>query len=284
MVKHSEHGLGHLMNPEDPDSEDSDWTKAVWLNLVQKSLGIETAEPDWIDLPAISRTTLSSPHLSRPFEAAESELDYPDRVKPFSFLCSAHVVTSDLPPEVDPTRFHLVAQYSSDPREWLNLDWRDVHSRRSYRVTTETPCPPGYVALLTYREVLERYEFHPEPKSLGSDGEPCSQRTVGVLHRRPVTAAGSPQLIGKESNDLEATQSGEVHDWDEVLAEYDQPENGLWDGWIQVRLKALKAKDVAKEVGITERYVKMIRSGDVTPTERMQSQLERYALSRTRAY
>ena len=211
--------------PEDPASEESDWTRTVWPHLVQKALGLKAPEPGWIAHPAISRTTLSSPHVARPFERAERGLAYRDRVKPFNFLCSAHVAPFGHPTGVDPTKFHLVAPYSKESGEWLKLPWRDVHSGELFSVTTEVPCPPGYVRLKTYRDVLERYEFHPEPKSLGPDGEPCSERTVGLLARRPVRAVGPPQYIGKESNDLEAVQGGEIHDWDEVVTEYGRPEN-----------------------------------------------------------
>ena len=34
-----EHGLGHLLNPADLESEDRDWTAEIWLNIIKRSLG-----------------------------------------------------------------------------------------------------------------------------------------------------------------------------------------------------------------------------------------------------
>jgi hypothetical protein len=36
----SEHGLGHVLNPSDPMSEDRDWIGRTWLNIVRRSLGL----------------------------------------------------------------------------------------------------------------------------------------------------------------------------------------------------------------------------------------------------
>jgi hypothetical protein len=34
----SEHGLGHLLNPSDPESEDRDWIAQAWLAILHRSL------------------------------------------------------------------------------------------------------------------------------------------------------------------------------------------------------------------------------------------------------
>jgi len=33
----SEHGLGHLLNPTDPESDDREWIAQVWLNIIRKA-------------------------------------------------------------------------------------------------------------------------------------------------------------------------------------------------------------------------------------------------------
>ena len=38
----SEHGLGHLLNPTDPESEDRKWIGQAWLNMVRKALEMPT--------------------------------------------------------------------------------------------------------------------------------------------------------------------------------------------------------------------------------------------------
>ena len=38
----SQHGLGHLLNPSDPTSEDRSWIAQAWLGIVRRSLGLAT--------------------------------------------------------------------------------------------------------------------------------------------------------------------------------------------------------------------------------------------------
>lgn len=40
--RYSEHGLGHLLNPSDPQSDDHDWVAKAWLAIVRRSLGLPT--------------------------------------------------------------------------------------------------------------------------------------------------------------------------------------------------------------------------------------------------
>ncbi len=32
----SEHGLGHFLNPTDPDCDDRDWIKEFWRNIIRR--------------------------------------------------------------------------------------------------------------------------------------------------------------------------------------------------------------------------------------------------------
>src|SRR2546426_3540224 len=42
---------------------------------------------------------------------------------------------------------------------------------------------------------------HPEAKSLGPDGKPCTADTRGLLQRAHITA-GSPRYVGKETSSM----------------------------------------------------------------------------------
>jgi hypothetical protein len=37
MRKWSEHGLGHLLNPIDPESDDRDWIRQYWEGIVTEA-------------------------------------------------------------------------------------------------------------------------------------------------------------------------------------------------------------------------------------------------------
>ena len=104
----SRHGLGHLLNPTDPEATDRNWTAAVWDTIIRKSCGWRTARLKFASLPAIGRTTVSSPYLMKSFEALNAGKPYAQQIKPFNFLLTAHVIPFGHPEGVDPEKFHLV--------------------------------------------------------------------------------------------------------------------------------------------------------------------------------
>ena len=63
----SEHGLGHLLNPSDPESEDREWIAQAWLNIIHNALGLPKQKLGFEDPPAVGRVTVSSPAVMRPF-------------------------------------------------------------------------------------------------------------------------------------------------------------------------------------------------------------------------
>jgi hypothetical protein len=65
----SEHGLGHLLNPIDPDADDREWIAQVWLNIIRRALSLRTNAVGFESLPAVGRLAISSPLLLGPFAA-----------------------------------------------------------------------------------------------------------------------------------------------------------------------------------------------------------------------
>ena len=64
----SEHGLGHLLNPTDPESADREWIAQVWFNIIRRALGLQAQTPEFEHLPAVGRVTVSSPAVMQPLE------------------------------------------------------------------------------------------------------------------------------------------------------------------------------------------------------------------------
>lgn len=126
----SRHGLGHLLNPTDPEASDRDWTAAVWKMIIRKGCGLKTTEPRFAHLPAIGRTTVSSPYLMKSFETLNAGKPYAEQIKPFNFLLTAHVIPFGHPEGVDSEKFHLITPYDSDSRKWLEKEWIDQHSKK----------------------------------------------------------------------------------------------------------------------------------------------------------
>ena len=222
-----EHGLGHLMNPLDPDSDDKEkWIETIWRYIVDCDVRhLKVDEPEWFALPAVSRIGVSNPDTLRLFDRQNRGKDYGEQVKPFNFMLSCQVAEYGYPLGVDEAHFHLVAPYERRPEKWLGLPWFDRHSGKRYGVTIDDASSrEGIARIKTYGDVVESYRFHPEYKSVGPDGELSSQTTVGVLGRRPVEARRL-RYVGKESNRLEEAQQGLIDEEDELLNEYDDPAN-----------------------------------------------------------
>ncbi len=259
--KWSEHGLGLYLNPTDPDASDRQWIRAVWEMIVaEDSLGRICTIPRWSNRPAITRITVSSPALLRPFASVNRRKSYANQIKPFNFLLTAHVAPLGHPHGCDPLRFHLITPWEPNPRKWVRMRWTDRYSGKSYRVTTTGVVGGrGVARLKTMGDVIAEYRIHPEPKSLGPDGRPCHEATRGLLQRRPVIAAYI-RYVGKESNYLEERKLGLVHDADEVLTEYADPRRNPFKTLVLPVLQDLSSREIARKVGLHASTVKRIRN------------------------
>lgn len=261
----SEHGLGHLLNPADPEHEDREWIAEVWLSMIKRSLGINAQPVHFQNLPAVGRITVSSPALMRPFETLNSGKKYCDQVKPFNFLLSCHVKQFGHPIGTDPTRFHLIGPYNSDSRKWLKTEWIDQYSAKRYRITTD-----GYhgtrqtARVKTYSEVLREYEYHPESKCADRDGNPCGKRTTGLLQRRQVKI-GLIKNIGKESNGLEDVDSRLIHSADNIYTEYPDRRRDEWETTTRPLLKQMPLSVLQKKTGLSRRMLIDARTGHRRP-------------------
>jgi hypothetical protein len=233
----SEHGLGHLLNPTDPESEDRDWISMAWLNIIRRSLGLPTHELKFNRLPAIGRTSVSSPVVMEPLMSLNKGKKYPDQIKPFNFLATCHVKPFGHPIGVDPEQFHLITPYDSNPKKWLRKEWINQYSGERYRITTAGQHGSRWTARVkTYGELLEDYEYHPEAKCADSHGNPCDKQTIGLLQRRHIRIEQT-RFIGKESNSLEEVESGVEQSEQNVYTEYVDPRR---DEWATKTLPALK--------------------------------------------
>lgn len=88
----SEHGLGHLRNPYDLESEDRDWIAQGWLNIIRKALGMPARSLGFEHLVALGRITITSPKAMRSLSKLNRGKTYDDRLKPFDFLLSCQAI------------------------------------------------------------------------------------------------------------------------------------------------------------------------------------------------
>jgi len=269
----SKHGLGHLLNPTDPESEDRDWIARAWTRIVRKAVGLRSRNPGFGKVPAVGRVTVSSPAAMRPLESLNEGKRYADQIKPFNFLLTAQIKQLGHPLGVNLERFHLIAPYESDSRKWPRIDWVDQYTGKRHRITTA-----GYhgsrqtARVKTYGEVLREYEFHPESKCADTNGNPCGKQTVGLLQRRHIQL-DVIQYIGKESNSLEDVESGMVQSAHNVYTEYPDPRRDEWQTKILPALRKAPLATLAKLSRLSRRMIMKSRSGRTRPHRKNQELL-----------
>ncbi len=270
--RRSEHGLGHLRNPIDPEREDRDWITEAWQTTINKAHGLPARAPQWASRPAVSQLTASSPNVLRPFNQYNSDLSYAEQVKPFNFLLTCQVAPLAHPPGYPPQRFQLIAPYTKDPNQWTQMKWTDRYSRDTFTIDTNGDLTQTErVQVHTHRTTLDRYRVNPEPKSLDPSGQICAGDTVGLLGRRPVTAA-LPTYIGKESNLLEerAFTSVEI---DEAVIHYNDPSNSAWRTLVIPALTEMRTAEITERSGLTARQIQRLLRGENNPSARTQALL-----------
>lgn len=264
----SEHGLGHLLNPIDPENEDRDWIAQAWLAIVRRSLGLSTGKfLGFEESPAVGRITISSPPLMKPWSKVNKGKPYAERIKPFNFLLSCHVKDFGHPLGVDEERFHLVSPYETNSQKWLRKRWIDQYSGKEYRITTVGHHGDRHTARVsTYGDVLRKYEYHPETKCADAHGEICDKQTVGLLQRRHILI-DQIKYIGKESNSLEEVEAGLEHSQQDVYTEYPDPKRDEWETKIRPALQAAELADVIQlfKGKISRRALIDLRAGRSRP-------------------
>lgn len=136
IIKRSEHGLGSYLDPLSPNEERRDsngnrvWIDEAWRWILATIDNPDTPLPDWAGQPALSRVTVSSPPLWRPFARWNSHRPWADQIKPFNFLLVATVDPFGYPPGAERARFRLIAPYNDNPDTWTRLDWRNHYDPR----------------------------------------------------------------------------------------------------------------------------------------------------------
>jgi hypothetical protein len=263
----SEHGLGHLLNPTDPESDDREWIAQIWLSNVRKSLRLATAPLGIESVPAVGQFRVSSPASMKPLEKLNEGKQYCDKIKPFNFLLTCFVRPLGYPPGADPEHFHLITPYERDPRQWLKRDWIDQYAGKPYRITTTGHHGDRQTARVkTYGDVLVEYEYHPESKCADAHGNACSKTTVGLLQRRHIRI-DQIKYIGKESNSLEEVDAGLVHSEQSVYTEYSDPRRDEWETKILPALKTAQLSGLVEECrGILSRRALIdLRAGRSRP-------------------
>jgi hypothetical protein len=122
-------------------------------------------------------------------------------------------------------------------------------------VTGDSLSPSRGVAhIKDYGSVIAEYATHPESKCADAAGAPSSEHTIGLHFARHVVIE-QVRFIGKEANELEDVEAGQVHSADEVLTEYVDPRRDFWQ--TVGRPAALEASldDLQRETGLPRQTI-----------------------------
>jgi hypothetical protein len=263
VVKYSEHGLGHLIPPTDPSDPSRTWIKGIWTWILGEVEGEDPDLPPWADRPAVTRTTVSSPHLMRPFSAYNEGKSYGEQIKPMNFLLSVQLAPFGQPPGTDPTQFQLISPYEQDRSKWLKQRWTEKYSEAQYHIHTGRGGRVEDAQVRSYGDVLREYARHPEPKSAAPTGYPCERTTDGLLARRHVRPVWTEE-VGKESNRLEDVRQGLVHSVSEIRSNFSKDSDSRWKH-LRRLMKTVARARLAELAGISERQVTRIQNGHARP-------------------
>ena len=196
------HGLGYLYPPAnsppliEADQEIAMWVYEAWEWLVRHGCGLTpNRAPSWFRCPQMMRMAVTTNSLLKRMHRLK-------HFRPFDRFFVPVLANCGQPANVDPKRYLIVTRFEPDQSKWMdavcfNID--DPSDTREYRLGTTFDSPHfGERPIVdTFEELLHRYFYHPESKSLGPDGEPCQPKTRGRL-LRPHVIGGKRHHIGKE--------------------------------------------------------------------------------------
>lgn len=307
-VKASESGLGHLLDPTrrpdtDPDTPHTEqrgkreWVRQVWENEVRQALGLEPLDLPWLDKPAVSRTALTTWRLHEHFKGYNEGHSYQDSIKPFCFALTT-TVDPRAPEALGRQRVRLIAPYTTDPQRWEEMDWIEIDTKTSCRVTTdpgvteiicEMPMPrhpddpePELIPIRSYRTVVTRWATNPVPKAVTLTGEPVTRSTTGRLHRRPIrTTRSLIQYIGKEGHGIDEIENN-LTSLGDVLPIYGDDQR-VWDELYLPALQAIGRTRITDLTEIHPRTIQRILTGR-SPRPDHREQLREIAIREARTH
>jgi hypothetical protein len=202
IVNPKAHGIGFLYplkdNPKKWQKDAPLWVYEMWDYIVRGFLELKRARPDWASLPQMMRFSVSTWNVLK-------MLGMWEYARPHNFMfmvMTSEKYSFDFDLDNKPNKKPMViVPFSSKQSEWRNIEGLDIHNKgpraqyRRYRMNDPEFRP------FTFAHMIEEYIRHPEAKSLGPDGKPCTAETRGLLQRAHITA-GHIRYIDKETSSM----------------------------------------------------------------------------------
>ena len=202
IVNPKAHGIGFLYPPKDnPKNWKNDaplWVFEMWDYIVRGFLGLPRKLPAWASRQQMMRFSVSTWNVLKMLGMWES-------ARPHNFMfmvMTSETFSFDFDFDNKPSKKPMViVPFSSKQDEWNKLVGIDIHNKNLRGTYRRYPLGDPYFHPFTYGHMMEEYTRHPEAKSLGSDGKPCTAETRGLLQRAHITA-GQVRYIDKETSSM----------------------------------------------------------------------------------
>ena len=260
------HGLGHLLNPVDPDTDPhgGSWITQLWEHELACHLNPALdEEPFWYRRPALSRIAATSPRLLHSFDKFNTRKPYRQQIKPFNFL--SFVPGAQPTPGCESGQPLRLVAPRVPAAQALKTNWTNTYAPNQVVRLAVDASSPGSAVAPSYASTATAYWGHPEAKSADPDGTPCHRRSRGLLGRRRLAPLHLVHL-GKEANKLEERLTGElaaINDT-ETQVVYDL-DSAQWRQELLPLLLAAPLQAVSEATGLSQRRLSDLRAGRAYP-------------------
>jgi hypothetical protein len=252
VIEPKAHGLGYLYPPiEKNNKDDPHWTFEAWNWMLAQELGLPTTDPSWIDLPAMMRIVVSTPHVLGRFH---------ELTRPYNFLfCPVIDPVAGFPANVDKNHCTLITAFTKDRTRWAQAECINVRDGARYQLALEQSSKLDKFIPQTFEYVLRLYLRHPEAKSLAPDGAECVGDTRGLLKRSSIIA-GRLRFVGKET-DRRWTEGEDPSLITFAPVEYVPSGKVAADADLRTKIANRGLRELMRQTGFSQHTIEAIRDG-----------------------
>jgi hypothetical protein len=250
IIEPKAHGLGYLYPPVEKNGKDDlPWTFEAWDWMLRKELGLPSTIPSWVDLPAMMRIVLSTPHVL-------GRLNYLTRPHNFLF-CPLIDPVAGYPANVDPNNCTVITAFSKDRKRWAHAECINVRDGKRYRLALRQSAKLDRLVPQTFGYILRLYLCHPEAKSLAPDGTTCVADTCGLLKRASIVG-GELRYVGKET-DRRWTEAEDLRLLTFAANEFLPSSKVVADPTLRNDIVSRGLRELMRETGLSQHTIEAIR-------------------------
>jgi hypothetical protein len=223
----------------------------AWHWVLEGEVATPRPRPDWFDIPAMMRMTVSTPAILGMLKGF---------TRPFNFIHVPLLFASLYPAGKDPSNFGLIMPFSKHRDRWLNMKATDTHSGKEYSIALLDPKGrTKKIEVKGYGNILGAYREHPEAKFVDRDGKPSDSLTRGLLRRSHIVA-NTHRYIGKETS-RRWEQGDDLSMVDFRCAEYSGGRMAA-DEETRKRIAKIGIRKTARETNIDSKTIMVISRGE----------------------